>query len=411
MSKKQYRNTNFVADYAGQYYKFAVENGLMQTVIKGREGKRVILSDNQEVVEFINCSYLGIDIHPTVIEAYKNIDPKWGVNFCCARSRFTIEPLFELEIQLSNLFKGRAITFPSVTTTHVSVMPLVASGNLLDPKKNLNIRLIFDKFSHASMQFLKPILATESHISVINHNDLNMLESIVKSSQLNGETCVYVADGIYSMGGLCPIDELMELSRRLGFYLYIDDAHGTSIFGDLGEGSILSLINGGIPDNVLISFCLSKGFGCNGGGILLPFEWQERLVRTYGQIYAFSAALDFSVVNACLASVELHQNKTVRELQKKLRHNVKYFDDLMGFSLPFSPIRMIKIGDENKALHFCQRIVEKGFFLSVVFFPIVKRNEAQLRVCIAANHTMEEIHQLTNAIKGILDEGGLYDVH
>ncbi|CAO4843154.1 MAG: 8-amino-7-oxononanoate synthase/2-amino-3-ketobutyrate coenzyme A ligase [Holosporales bacterium] len=393
------RNTDFVQAYSKNFYDYAIKNGLMQTTIKERDGKNVVLENGKRICEFINCSYLGLDLHPSIVEQYHKVDPMWGVNFCCARSRFTIAPLTRLEEDLSSLFQGHAITFPSVTTTHISVMPLIASGLLL--KKKGAVRFVFDQLAHASMQFLKPILAAEGSITIIEHNNMNMLEDQLKKSQKDGEICVYVCDGIYSMGGRCPLDFLLDLNKKYDFYMYIDDAHGTSILGEQGEGSVLCKTK--LQENMFISFCLSKGFGCNGGGILLPFKWQEEIIRKYGQIYAFSASLDFSVVQACHASIELHKDKTVSFRQKKLQENVAFFDALMNFSLPFSPIRMIEIGDEDKALQICKMIMENGFFLSVAFFPIVKRQKAQLRVCICATHTRQQIESLAKTIKNCLD--------
>lgn len=399
----KHRNTNFVVNNSFSTYRDAINKNLMQVSIKGREGKVVIMPDGQEVVEFINCSYLGIDQHPKVIAAGKSIEDYWGVNFCCARSRFSVEPMRLLEEELSELFRGRAIVFPSVTTTHISVMPLLASGILFNSEGSYHqdnkVRMIFDRFAHSSMQFLKPILAEEATIATIPHNNLEALVKEVKQAKQLNETAVYVADGIYSMGGLCPIDELLKLAEELDFYLYIDDAHGTSIIGDAGEGSIMSKIQGNIPSHLILTFCLSKGFGCNGGGVLLPSRMQENLIRCYGQIYAFSAALDFSIINACREAIKLHKDGTVKLLQNKLKENIALYDQLMGLNLPFSPIRMINIGNEHEAIKATQELVNKGFFTSVAFFPIVPRNQAQIRICLSATHTKEQIEALTIAIK------------
>jgi 7-keto-8-aminopelargonate synthetase-like enzyme len=379
----------------------------MQVSIKERRDKQVTLPNGLQVVEFINCSYLGLDLHPLILEANKNIDKSWGVNFCCARSRFSIEPMRVLEEELSTLFGGRAITFPSVTTTHMSVLPLIASGILLDPVNPSKVRMVFDKFAHSSMQYLKPILATEAHIATIPHNDLNMLRDYLVKAEREKEKVVYVADSIYSMGGFCPLPELIQLSAEFDFFIYLDDAHGTSIFGENGEGFVSNQI-GRLPDNLFVSFCLSKGFGCNGGGILVPTSSHEFLIRSFGQIYNFSAALDFSIVNACLAAVRLHRDGTVASLQKKLRQNVALYDKLMEIKSDFSPIRMIMIGEEQTALEIGKQILTKGFFVSVVFFPIVPRGKAQLRVCIAANHSTKQIEDLVSIVKEILSYYDLF---
>jgi 7-keto-8-aminopelargonate synthetase-like enzyme len=379
----------------------------MQVSIKGRRGKHVVMPDGREVVEFVNCSYLGLDLHPRVIEASKAVDAEWGMNFCCARSRFSIEPQRQLEEELSELYGGRVITFPSTTTTHISVMPLLASGVLINEHDQRKVCLIFDQFAHSSMQYLKPVLAVEATVESIPHNSLQDLRAQVLRARERGEVAIYVADGIYSMGGLCPVPELLSLAEELDFYLYIDDAHGTTIFGDRGEGLVLSHIHGELPDRLILTFALSKGFGAYGGGLLVPGRWREGMVRSYGQVYGFSAALNFSAVHACRAVVELHRDGTVQRLQTTLRQRVALFDALMDAPVPFSPIRMIPIGSEQAALEAGEELLQQGYYLSVVFFPIVRRGAAQLRACIAANHSPDDIRGLVDALKKIKARLGL----
>ncbi|MCA9780123.1 MAG: 7-keto-8-aminopelargonate synthetase, partial [Candidatus Eremiobacteraeota bacterium] len=157
---------------ASSHYRDAVARGLMQVSIRSRADKIVGLPDGREVVEFINCSYLGLDTHPKLIAGAQAAVEEWGVHLCCARSRFTIDPNRVLEEELSSLFGGRAITFPSVTSAHMSVLPLLAAG-ALSPNSPRGagkpVRLVFDRFAHASMQFLKPILAVEAELTTIAH--------------------------------------------------------------------------------------------------------------------------------------------------------------------------------------------------------------------------------------------------
>ena len=395
------RNTPFVIKESAEHYQHAIQSHLMQVTITGRNGKRVTLPDGREVVEFVNCSYLGLDLHPRVIEASKSVDESWGANFCCARSRFSIEPQRQLEEELSELYQGRVITFPSTSAAHISIMPLLASGALFQPGEAQKACFIFDQFAHSSMQYLKPVLAAEARIETIPHNSLDELRSQVLAAQERGETAVYVADGIYSMGGLCPATELLAMAEELGFYLYIDDAHGMTIFGDRGEGLVLSAVQGDLPDRLILTFSLSKGFGAYGGGLLVQGEWRERLVRSYGQIYSFSAAQTFQAVHACRAVVELHHEKAIVPLQETLRDRVALYDELMGNDQPFSPIRMTHIGSAENALKAGEEMLRRGFYASVVFFPIVRRNAAQLRVCIAANHSEEDIRGLAAALQHV----------
>lgn len=399
MAPRKQRDTAYVVEQARSHYDASIERGLMQANFHARDGKRITLEDGRTVTEFINCSYFGFDTLPAVIAAAQKVVADYGVHFCCARSRLTIDPNRVLEEGLSRLFGGHAITFPSVTSAHMSALPLVASGSLLPQRMRRPVRFVFDRNAHASMQYLKPVLAQEARVEGIDHNAMDQLEAHAVEAKAAGETAVYVADGVYSMGGLCPLDALLALSRKHDLFLYLDDAHGTSIFGDRGEGYVLSKLGGVLPDHVIIAYSLAKGFGTNGGGIVVPAAEQETLVRSFGQTYAFSGPLDFAIVGAALEVLKLHEDGTVRKLQASLREKVSWFDA----RIPppddgFSPIRMVEVGDADVAIALGQKLLAEGHFVSVAFFPVVPRGKAQLRVCLTNGHTREQIDALCTAI-------------
>lgn len=414
----KHRNTRSLVSLASEGIQQASAKELMHVTLNERHGKQVTLPDGRKVTEFINCSYLGLDLHPEVIAAGQRVLEEWGVHFCCARSRFSIGPNQALEEGLSTLFRGRAITFPSVTTTHMSVLPLLASGVLL-PSTDKPVHIIFDRFAHSSMQYLKPILAQEATLSVIPHNDLDALYQQTKEAQADGKQALYLADGVYSMGGHCPIDRLLPMAQELDLALYIDDAHGTSIYGEQGEGYVLSQIEGPLPPNVFVNFSLAKGFGCNGGGIVVPDKWTETQIRHFGQTYSFSAPLDFSLIGAALAALELHLDGTVKQKQEQLQRNIRTFvygetetpqaDDPMLSLLAstdkehagtewLGPIRMVFVGDTDRLLQWGERLVERGYFATTAFFPVVGRGKGQLRIAITADHTREEILGLRHTL-------------
>lgn len=386
-----------VVEDAMPLYLEARRRGLMHVTLEGRKGKRVTLPGGHTATEFINCSYLGLDTHPAIIQAAQDVMEEWGVHFCCARSRFSIAPNKVLEEALGAWLGGRAITFPSVTATHLSVLPLVASGALYREQRPM--RLIFDRFAHASMASLKGLLREHARVETIGHNDLEGLESQFKAAREAGEAPVFLADSVYSMGGRCPLERVLPLAEAHDARLYLDDAHGTSIFGPQGQGPVFEALHGAIPERVAFTFSLSKGFGTNGGGILLPTPQQEDVVRLFGQTYAFSASLDFSIQTAALASLKLHQDGTVAALQAQLRARVALFDALRPSSRDgFSPIQMVSMKDPARALDVCEELVRRGFFVTVALFPVVPRDNPQLRLCIAVGHSDAELQGLAAAL-------------
>lgn len=399
------RNTPFVVASSIAHIRGAVDAGLMHATLRERRGKQVRLADGRTVTEFVNCSYLGLDLHPAAVAGGKRALDEWGVHFCCARSRFSIGPTAELEEGLSRLFRGRAITFPSVTSAHASVLPLLAAGVLLEERdRSRPVRLIFDRRAHASMQFLRPVLATEARVVAVAHNDLGALADQAREARGSGESPIYVADGVYSMGGLCPVRELLALSESLGLYLYLDDAHGTSVYGDRGEGWVLSQLGGPLPSRVFVNFSLAKGFGANGGGVVVPSAREEALVRMYGQSYAFSGPLDFSVVGAALAILALHEDGTVAAFQRTLREKVALFDTEAGRAEPFCPIRMVQAGTPERCIRLGEALLARGYFATTAFFPVVPCDHAQLRLVVTAAHGDEALRGVARALRAAVQE-------
>lgn len=391
------RNSRRLQELSGGNIGRAVGAGLMQETILSRQGKRVTLSDGSEVTEFINCSYLGLDTHPSLIEGARQAIDRWGVHFCCARSRFSIEPNRILEEELSALFGSPAITFPSVTAAHMAALPLAASGMLLGEERPVVV--VYDRFAHASTQYLKPVLAAEAQVETIGHNDLEALVGLARRARDGGKTVLYVADGVYSMGGLSPVVELSRMAEEEDFYVYLDDAHGTSILGPQGEGYALSLL-GTLPARFLLTFSMAKGFGCNGGGLLVPSGKAESTVRSYGMPYAFSTPLDFSIVGAALEAIKLHRDGTVAALQALLWERVRYFR-AASVEHPYSPIVMIPVGDAGRAIELGTELKRRGLFVSVVFFPTVARGAAQLRIAVTAAHSLAQLDDLAGALEDL----------
>ena len=398
------RNTAAMVAASSPHLAEAVAAGLMQVDLQAREGKIVTLPGGQDVVEFVNCSYLGLDTHPAVIAAAQATVAAWGVHLCCARSRFTIAPNAELEAALAEAWGGRAITFPSVTAAHLSALPLAAAGVLRGDRLGAStrpLRGVFDRQAHASMQFLRPVLAAEAEVVTIGHNDMDALLAEVRAARTVGAEVLYVCDGVYSMGGAAPIRALSALAEAEGFWIYVDDAHGTSIYGERGEGYVLSQLGGRLPPRMLLTFSLAKGFGTNGGGVLVPGPAQEAMVRAYGMSYAFSGPLDFAIAGAALASLALHRDGTVARLQARLWDRVRRF---WGGEPPGdvpSPIAMVPVGRPADAIAAGVALRDRGYFVSVAFFPVVPRDQAQLRIAITAEHSPAQVEGLRAALTAL----------
>lgn len=381
----------------------ARELGLMHTSVLKREGKVLTMRDGSRVTEFANCSYLGLDQDERLVQAAVEAIRNFGIHTCVARSRFMPEIHFELETLLAQIFKNRAITFPSVTVTHMAVVPVLT--DLLIEKYG-EVLFVFDRFAHASMQSLRPLLKGKGcQTQTLAHNDLASLQMILEAN--SKKRVVYMCDGYYSMGGKAPLADLKALSEsHENLFLYIDDAHGTSIVGENGAGYVVSEF-GALNERVLSTFSLSKGFGSNGGGVILNNEELERRIVFYSVPCAFSGPLEYAGTAAAIASAKIHLSPEIEVLQKKLVTNVnlmnrsKFSDTNQA---EFSPIIPFHVGEAAVAIDIANRLKSAGFYIPCAFYPVVPKNESLLRVVISAGHTKEQIESMAEVLTKLLSQ-------
>lgn len=403
ISSKKYRNTAFVIEQTAPHFDLAYRLKVMGICGKSLSGRQFELQTQSSfpdtLVDFVRCSYLGLDNHPKVIQgALAAIDGYRSVHWSCARTRLNFGLLHDLEAELSELFRCRTIAFSSVMLANLGALPLIASGHLTD---GIKPTVVFDRLCHVSLAYHKPVIANETEVMTIDHNDMTALEEICKS---RGRVA-YVADGVYSMGGNAPIPELRRLQEKYGLFLYIDDAHGISIFGSRGEGFARSQFPEDLGARCIVAASLGKGFGASGGILMLGTELQENLFRRYAQPYAFSAAPNLAAVGAALGSAEVHATPELGQLQATLAQRIRAFDARVCTPQRGSPlpIRTLPIGKEEDAILAAKMLMEKGVYTSAIFFPTVARGAAGLRICLAASHSQAEVQQLCSLLDEVRD--------
>lgn len=398
--KATHRNTGSLVDTADRHFEAAHYQGIMAIYADPAQGRTVRLNyEDRTVVDFVRCSYLGLDNHPDiVVGAAEAVRSAGALHWSCARTRLNFAGLGELEESLTDLFSARVITYTTVLAANMSALPLVASGHLTGGPKPV---MVFDRLAHATLAHHKGTIAQETRVETIAHNDLDALERLCRQNK----AVAYVCDGVYSMGGSAPISELLRLQEKYGLFLYIDDAHGISLFGEHGQGFAKSQI-GELGDRTIIAASLGKGFGASGGMIMLGTANQDVLFRRFAVAHAFSASLNTAAIGAGLASARLHRTEELPRLQRTLQQKIALFDDLMPTAQRGEPlpIRTVHFGDELIAIGAAMYLFQQGFYTSAIFFPTVSKGQAGLRICVTAGHTDAQIRSLCAAVQKIKGE-------
>ncbi len=353
----------------------------------------------RKLVNCCSCSYLGLHYHPQVLEgAHEALRREQIVSMSISRTRMRSRLHTQLEEALSDLVRARCIATVTAAAATTGILPLIASGHLMDDGEPRV--MVFDKFAHFSMNLIKPICADETTVLTAPHNDLDFVEDACKKHR----RVAYVADGAYSMGGTTLIDGLLDLQDRYGLFLYFDDSHSLSVWGERGEGYIRSHLGPELSPLTIITASLGKGFGGSGGLIMLGPEKHFHTVLRHGGPISWSQALNVPAMGADLASVEIHRSPELRELQRRLLDNMALLDERIptpekGNGLP---IRVITIGDEERAIELSGEMLNRGFYTSAVFFPIVERSKAGLRIMVRASNSKAEIEEFCGHIRELV---------
>lgn len=389
----RYRNNAKAIGIGNTFWDNSEHHGLAGIVADLQRG-RLYTQEGHSFVNFSCCSYLDLDSHIQVIEGAITALRKFGVlDHCIPRTRVQIPALLELEASLSELFEAQVVSAISASVATSGILPLIASGHLTDDERPL---MIFDKNCHVSMQQVKPICADETEIVTCSHHDLDFIEDQCK---LYERVC-YICDGSDSLGGYAPVKELTQLQECYGLYIYYDDSHSISAYGKRGVGYVRSHIDC-LNDHTIITATLNKAFGASGAAILLGDRSREtlRIIERFAGAISYSQPMNIAAIGACLASADIHRTKELHTLQYKLQSKIALFDSLVPTAQAGStfPIRLVPVAD-SEVITLGKLLFEAGYYVSPVFFPIVARGTAGLRVMMRTGQTDDDIRGLAQVI-------------
>jgi len=387
-----------MVDIGTRFWDASEKHG-MAGIVGDLRNNRLTAMDGHVFTNFSCCSYLDLDQHPKVIEGAVAALRRYGVlDHCITRARVQLPALLELEESLAELFSAQVTSAISASVASSGVLPLVASGHLTGGRRPV---MIFDRNVHVSMHYVKPVCADETQVLTSGHHDLDFIEDACRKN----DTVCYVCDGADSLGGYAPVQELRALQERYtNLHVYYDDCHSISAYGKRGIGYVRSQLDE-IDERTIIIATLNKAFGASGAAILLGNRRKEelRVIERFGGAIGYSQPMNTAAVGACLASAEIHRTVELVDLQTKLQENIRLFDSLVYTAQVGSsfPIRLVRVGDAE-VIDLGKQIYQAGFYVSPVFFPVVARGTAGLRVMLRAGQTEDEIRRLACVINDAL---------
>jgi 7-keto-8-aminopelargonate synthetase-like enzyme len=391
------KHNNYL-DVVDNVFSAAKNKGIMHIHSEEKKfnGKEFTIRGKQ-LKNFGTCGYLGLEMHPNLIEGAIDLTKKFGTQL--SMSRAYIKPLYiqELEELISTIFNGnKAICYTSTSTAHISVIATIIKSDDL---------IILDQQVHFSVQFpCRNMQLSGTTVKMVRHSDYDMLEEMLKKEANNYNRIWYMADGVYSMYGDLPdtnkLKALMEKYPKL--HLYFDDAHGMGWGGKNGAGLIFDRL--GVSERVVLISTLAKGFGCVGGTAIFSDKETHRKVDVFGGPLSYSHPLSPANVGAAIASAKIHLSGEIYQYQNELRELLVHMNkrilekNLPNISSPDSPIYFIGVGYNKVARNLVDRILKEGIYVNTSTFPTVPNDKAGLRFTITRHNTKADIDELADAI-------------
>jgi 8-amino-7-oxononanoate synthase len=356
-------------------------------VIESAQGPRVRL-DRREVILLCSNDYLGLAGHPTLRGAAADAAQKWGAGAGASRLvSGNMSPHSELEAEIA-AFKGyhRCVLFGSGFLANVGVIAALAGRGEVVLSDELNHASIVDGCRQARAQTI-----------VYAHLDMDALEQGLRRAA--GRPALIVTDAVFSMDGdLAPLERIVELARRHGARVVVDEAHATGVVGPEGRGLVAAL---GLEHQVdVVIGTLGKALGSYGAFACCDREMGEFLVNR-ARTLIYSTALPPPTVAAALAGLKLlcEEPERVRRLSRNARL-LRTELAASGFMVEQSemPIVPIVIGDPQSAVEVCERALRDGVLAHAIRPPTVPAGTSRLRLVATAAHNEHELQQAGRAV-------------
>ena len=93
--------------------------------VKLREN--LITINNEPIINFGSCSYLGLEFHPEIINGSIEAIQNYGTQFSSSRAYVSLGLYDELESLFEKIFEHPCIVTPSTTLGHLSALPVLAA--------------------------------------------------------------------------------------------------------------------------------------------------------------------------------------------------------------------------------------------------------------------------------------------
>ena len=350
----------------------------------------------QELLNLASYNYLGISYREEVKQAAVEAIQRYGLG---ASGSPILSGTFDIHNELAEAIasfkdKPAAILFPTGYSANVGfISALMRSGD----------NILLDQYSHASI--VDGAILAKSKTVLFRHN--NPLDLERKLSKAQGKKLV-VVEGVYSMDGdVCVLPDIVEVAKRHGARILIDEAHSTFLFGPNGRGVAEHFGLDKEIDFHLGTF--SKTLGGQGGFVCASRDVVD-YVNAFGRSRFFSCNLAPALVAGLRAGLAIVEREP--QLRVRLWSNVAYLrrrfaEEGIDIGKSTSQVVPVMINNDAKVFEVAEKVQDRGLYLQPVTHPAVPKHKSRLRISVSAAHSEEDLEMAVQVLAGVLREAGI----
>lgn len=377
-----------------------------------REGRRCLnLGSN---------NYLGLAQHPSVKRAAAEAALEFGAGAGGSRLLGGGLPLHrDLEAAVAAMRPmgpscppGKALLFNTGFMANLGALQALAP--LAGP-------VFSDRLNHASAAEALRALPGKYHR--YRHADMTHLEALLEKhlpgvpggggprgpSAPKGPGLV-VSETLFSMDGdIAPLEGLLALQRKYGFFLYLDEAHSAGCRPDLAEAALA----GALPGRLLLMGTFGKAYGGFGAYLAGPGPVIDWLVNS-ARSFIFSTALPPATAAAALEAIRTAEREPWRrERLSEAAGRTRADFRRRGLDTGASESHILPViaGSDAAAVALSEALFRDGFHAPPVRHPTVPEGTARLRINLTSEMDDADLAALGDALERARDAAARKDAN
>ncbi|HZH04992.1 MAG TPA: 8-amino-7-oxononanoate synthase [Myxococcaceae bacterium] len=371
------------------------ERGLLRRLeaLDSPQGPEVRVG-GRTLINFSSNDYLGLADDAEVKRAFVTGVGRWGAG--AGASRLVVgdsEAHRSLERTLAEFKRAeRVLLFNG---------GYAANAGMLSALCGPEDAVFSDALNHASL--IDGCRLSRARVEIYPHLDVEALER--RLAEVPARRRWVCTESVFSMDGdLAPLRELVGVCERNGAALFVDEAHGTGVFGPFGEGLCEAL---GLSERVDVRMgTLGKALGVFGAYAAAAEPLAELFVNR-ARSFVFSTALPPAV--CCAAEAAVRRARDDSTLRERLWRNIRHFAaGLRALGLqgePRSAIFPVVLGTPEAAVGAAEALRERGLLVKAIRPPTVPEGTSRLRFCLSAAHSEAQVDTALQAMREVLEAG------